>query len=468
MSVVLRLLLAVVLGAGGLEAAIAAAPPPRPETPPLATAVGDHRPLQRPEAPAREPLDLTLEEALRRAREAAPRLAELRAARLAAEARLDRAEAGRLPRIDARAGYTRRSNVPELFVERRGELQPIFPNIPDNWRLELALDVPLYTGGRLEAERRGASHEVDALRHDVEAAAGGLDLAVTTAFWDLTLSRERERILAASIRSFESHLEDARNRLEVGLAAPNEPLAVQVELDRAELRRLRASRAAEVAGDRLAILLDLPPDRRIQPVAQEPVAESPAQSVDEMTATALEQRRERAALQERVESARARVQALSSGDLPRVTAAAGLQYDNPNRRVLPPEADFEHSWDLSVNVDYTIFDGGRLDADVAANLAEVDALREQLAGLDREIRLDVRREYRDLETSVAAVEVARRAVDSARESLRVATDRYRAGVIPSSERLDAEVAELRAGLELSEALISVRLARARLERAVGQ
>jgi len=78
------------------------------------------------------------------------------------------------------------------------------------------------------------------------------------------------------------------------------------------------------------------------------------------------------------------------------------------------------------------------------------------------------REYRDLETSVAAVEVARQALDSARENLRVATDRHREGVIPSSERLDAEIAELRAGLDLSEAVIRVRLARARLERAVGR
>ena len=57
---------------------------------------------------------------------------------------------------------------------------------------------------------------------------------------------------------------------------------------------------------------------------------------------------------------------------------------------------------------------------------------------------------------------------SAAENRRVATDRYHAGVIPSSERLDAEVAHERAALARTEALTALRLAAAGLERAVGR
>jgi outer membrane protein TolC len=50
----------------------------------------------------------------------------------------------------------------------------------------------------------------------------------------------------------------------------------------------------------------------------------------------------------------------------------------------------------------------------------------------------------------------------------VATDRYREGVIPSSDLLDAEVAEERAALARAEALAALRLAAAGLDRAVGR
>ncbi len=50
----------------------------------------------------------------------------------------------------------------------------------------------------------------------------------------------------------------------------------------------------------------------------------------------------------------------------------------------------------------------------------------------------------------------------------MARDRYREGVIPSSELLDAETALLRAGLDQTSAATQVRIALASLDRAVGR
>ena len=56
---------------------------------------------------------------------------------------------------------------------------------------------------------------------------------------------------------------------------------------------------------------------------------------------------------------------------------------------------------------------------------------------------------------------------SARENLRVTRERYREGVVPSSELLDAEIALQRAGLNRAETLAHLQLALAGLRRAVG-
>jgi hypothetical protein len=57
---------------------------------------------------------------------------------------------------------------------------------------------------------------------------------------------------------------------------------------------------------------------------------------------------------------------------------------------------------------------------------------------------------------------------SAVENRRVAAERDRAGVIPSSELLDAESAHERAALVLTEATAALRLVAAALDRAVGR
>jgi outer membrane protein TolC len=74
----------------------------------------------------------------------------------------------------------------------------------------------------------------------------------------------------------------------------------------------------------------------------------------------------------------------------------------------------------------------------------------------------------DLDAARRAVDVAARNLEAARENSRVASERHKAGVIPSSERLDAEVLALQAALDHTEALAQLRLARAALDRAVGR
>jgi OMF family outer membrane factor len=153
---------------------------------------------------------------------------------------------------------------------------------------------------------------------------------------------------------------------------------------------------------------------------------------------------------------------------PQVSLSGGFDYANPNRRILPPTAAWEDSWDLSVNATWALFDGGRAAAAAARAAARADALRRQAEDLDQRIRLQVTQRRLDVDAAGQAVEVAARNLEAARENSRVASERQRAGVIPSSERLDAEVLLLQAALDHTESLARLRTARAALDRALGR
>jgi outer membrane protein len=74
----------------------------------------------------------------------------------------------------------------------------------------------------------------------------------------------------------------------------------------------------------------------------------------------------------------------------------------------------------------------------------------------------------DLDSSQAVVQATSDAVKSAAESRRVVTDRFSAGVATSTDVLVAQVALLESELARTRALANVRLAEARLERALGR
>jgi outer membrane protein TolC len=412
-------------------------------------------------------ISLSLEEAMQLAEGLAPRLGEFRALVALAEAGVQSAEAGRMPTLSSRASYSRWNNVPEWTILQDGVPAVIYPNLPNNVLLDLSGSVPLYTGGRVEAGIAAAERILAASGHDVESETANQRLLVTATYWELALAIEQERVLSESIQSFEAFLVDARNREELGLATSNEALAVQTERDRAELRRLLAASNAEVQQDRLAILLDLPVGARVQPTDDLDLTPPPA-GVEAMVASAFEQRPERKAALERIAAAEARLDGARALAKPVVAAGGTLRFSNPDRRVVPPEYDFRFSWDVSVGLTYDIFDGGKRNSAAAAAVAEINVARQRLQELERSIRREVVESYQRLVSARAAVDVAERGIESALENTRVTTDLYLEGLTPSSERLDAEIAELLSRLEHTETLVRVELARAGLDRAIGQ
>lgn len=420
-------------------------------------------------AQAETTVRLTLAEALERARASSPRLESLSALERAAEAAGRGARAERLPLADLSGGYTRNSDVDEFRLTLPGVgTRTLFPNLPNSYRLHAGASLPLYTGGRVESAIAAADRQREAAALDRSGAVNDLLLETQTAYWGLVTARESERVLGDSVATFEAHLKDARNRFEVGTAASNEVLSVQVERDRAELARLQAENAVLVVNENLIRLVGLPPGSRVEPA--EPLAAPPSTAGDTeaLVAAALDARPEVRALAARAQAARAVVEIQKSASRPQANLALGYDYANPNPRIFPQTDAFRGTWSAGVTVAIRAFDGGRTAAAAAQAAAQADALDRQLEDLKSHLRLEVTSRTLDLRTAQAALTLAGRNLEAARENLRVVRDRYQEGVVSSSELLDAETVLLRAGLDQTSAATQLRVALANLDRAVGR
>jgi outer membrane protein TolC len=420
-------------------------------------------------AAAAEVVRLTLAETVERARRHSPRLEALRALSSAADASLRGARAGRLPLVDLQASYERQSNVPELTLAFPGRpVQTVFPNIPNDYAARVGVAVPLYTGGRLSGQIAAAEHQMRAAARDVDTAMADVVLEATTAYWTLVTARENERVLTESIASFEADLKQVRDRFEVGLSARNDVLNVQVERDQAELSRLSARNGAAIANEDLVRLLGLAPGSTLEPAEPATAPALPAEDVNILVAEAMAQRPEIASLRSRAAAAEAEIKVARSARMPQASLTAGYDYARPNPVILPLTDTWNDSWRIGVNVSVRAFDGGRTSAATAEARARADAARRQLDDLERRIRFDVAARALDLSTRRAALEVAERNLEAARENVRVSQDRYREGLIPASELLDAETRLLQSGLDRTTSATLLQQARANLDRSIGR
>lgn len=412
---------------------------------------------------------LTLEDAIARGLDASQRIVEAQARRDASKATAEAAEAADRPQVTAVAGYTRTNHVPELGIPQPGgALRVIFPDLPDNYRARLDVAWPVFTAGRTQALARAAGIDARAAADEVETVRGDLRFEITRAYWALATATETVRVVEEGLRRVEAHLADARSRLTVGLVPPSDVLAVEARRARQEGLLIEARTAQRKASAELARLVGLSPETPIELDVVLTPAALPSASVAMLVDAAKAARPERRALMARKDAAAARLEAVRGSERPQLSVSGGVDYANPNPRILPRERGWKSSWDAGVTVAWSVWDGGRLRAQAAEAAAAVRAAQARLGEFDARLEVDVRQRWLDLESSLAAVSAAEAGVRAAAEARRVVRERYRQGLATNTEVLDAQAALLDAELDRTRALAATRLAEAALRRALGQ
>jgi outer membrane protein TolC len=402
---------------------------------------------------------LTLEEAIARGVQHSARLADLQAREAAAAAAEQGRGAARLPIVAALAGYTRTNHVDEFSIVAPGvPPRVIYPDVPDNLRARIDLQWPIYTAGRLDALERAARAERGAAAEDLETARADLRLEVTRAFWALVTARESEQVLERSVKNLDVHLGDLRARLDQGLIPPNDVLTAEAQRSRRQGLLIEASNTRAIAQADLRRLIG--GTGAVMPM--EPT--DPGQ----LSATTSEHvRPERRALDQRLNAARERERAAQAQFRPQLSLAAGYDYARPNPRIFPRVERWDDSWDVSVHASWTLWDGGRRAAERAEAAAIARATESRVTDFDRNAAFEVEARRLDLDSARALILAADTGIRAAEEARRVVDERYRAGVVTSTDVLDAELALLQAQLDRTRAVAAARLAEARLTRALG-
>jgi len=410
---------------------------------------------------------ITLDEAIARGLANSQRLAELQARKEGAEAAEASRAAASLPTIALAGGYTRTNHVDPFGITPQPPFI-IFPDVPDNYRARVELNWPVYSGGRTDALERAAAAERHAAGEDLAAARADLRLEISRAFWALVASRESEHVLARSIEDVDAHLKDLRTRFEQGLIPPNDVLSAEAQLARQRVLAIEAHNIRAIAEADLKRLMGSTGPEPVEPAADFGATPASPVSSEELEAQARSARPERRAIAERAAASREREAAVRAAARPQVGVNAGYDYARPNPHIFPRQGIWQDSWDVSGNVTWLLWDGGRRRAEEAEASASTRALDARLGELDRQIAFEVRQRWLEVDSNRAAIEAASIGARAATEARRVVGERFRVGVATSTDVLDAELAVLQAELDLTRAHANTRLALARLDRAAGK
>lgn len=385
----------------------------------------------------------------------------------AASQGLAAAQAHRLPSVSLNAGYTRLQSEPAAAIVIPALHINGLPFAQDAaYSAGVSFSVPLYTGGRISNGVSAASAVRDASGAASASSRHELKLAVAEAYVAVLRVRRLNTVAISHVTAIRRHVDDVRQLFDKGYAARHDVLASQVALADAEQKALQAANGVALASAAYNRLLGRAQDQQVD------LAELEASSGDapgpgangalaDLIAAGRGQRSELGQLSAQETALRKQSASVAGQHAPQVGLSGG--WGKLQNRYLVDDK----GWWIGVALKWDLFDGGlvRHEADqISANARAVAELR---ADASDKIELQVRQAWLQAQEASARIGVASAALAQADEALDLARERYRAGMAPNSEVLDAETRRAGAHANRDNAYYDRALAGLRLRYASG-
>lgn len=323
----------------------------------------------------------------------------------------------------------------------------------------LALVQPLLDPARLYHSLPAARSEAAAAARSTERVRQQVVAEAALAYFGVLAIDARRNATKAFVASLEARLAENEERVKAGRILEADALKVRLDLESAELDLVTLAAARRVATSELGRVVGH--DGPVEPMASDLDLGSELPEAHELVQRARGSRADLAAIAHQLEALELRAGAVRAERLPKLEARATVTRSDGD----PFRPD--SLADATLGVTWTPFASGTRKPRIAAFEAEHEALAADLRELERGIAVSVERALADLSTARSAVEVRRRGVELATETLRVERERHAAGRSTTNDLLDAE-ATLRQQTTQSElARIDVLRARVELTLVVG-
>ncbi|MDJ1185017.1 TolC family protein [Roseofilum casamattae] len=409
---------------------------------------------------------LTLEQAIDLARRNNVDLQRTKVELERSQTQLREALATRLPSITFQSQLQRSQSASSEITARSGT-QTINGDSPQtslSGTVEIRYD--LITSGLRSANIRAAEKQVKISTLQVEVIEEQIRLNVAEQYYNLQQSKEQLRIRQQALVQAERSLKDAQALERAGVGTRFAVLQAQVQVANEQQRLTEAIASLRTARRTLAQIMNMP--QTIDVSAADPVEivgrwQLP---LDDSIVLAYKNRAElEQRLNERDLNEFQRT-AILAGLKPQVSLFANynvleLTFDEP---LVPQGAGDGYS--LGAQLNWTLYDGGRLRAQAEREEADVAIAEQQFTSDRNQIRLDVENAYFQLVSSFDNIQTSIVGLAQAQEALRLARLRFQAGVGTQTDVINSETDLTQAQFNQVQAILGYNIAVARLQRAI--
>jgi outer membrane protein TolC len=345
-----------------------------------------------------------------------------------------------------------------------------FPLVFNVWTLQGTITVPisdyfLSIGQRYAA----ATRSEDAARWNLIGARASALTEGKAEYYTWLRNRGAVIVAVQSLNDQKTHLRDARNQFDVGNASKADVLRAETSVAAAELTLEQASNLSDLTEKQLRIAMHAPEGAVLVP-GEDLDATLPSfqGNLKQMTEEALSARAEIKSADANAASVQKQAAVAKAARWPVLSAFADGIYGNPNARVFPQSQDGFATWDAGALLTWSPNDVLVANGNVNDFESQAAAIVANKNNTRDAVEVEVQQDWQNVHQADFAIESSTRQLASAEEAYRVQLELFNNGRGTSTTLTDAETDLTQARLTLLNAKADARIARIRLDHALGR
>ena len=340
-------------------------------------------------------------------------------------------------------------------------------NTQDNYRWKGTITQPLFTGFAIISAYELAKLGIDLSEMELELEKLDLALRVKDAYFNILKADIAVQVTERAVEALASHVKVASSFYKVGMIPINDLLKAEVELANAQYDLVRAQNASKLTRAAFNTTLSRPVNEPVE--VEDIISYTPEEGdFEAYLGRALQKRPEIKVIDINMLQIGQQVRLAKSKYYPE--AALNYDYIKEGDHLNVSGGDFHdgNSWQVTAVLSWTFWEWGKTrNAVREAESVKNQLMKTRMATIDG-INLEIKQAILDIEKEEKNIPTTKKAVEAAEENLRVSQERYKAQVTTSTEVLDAQTLLTEASVNYYRALYDRNLAKARLQRAMGE
>jgi hydrophobic/amphiphilic exporter-1 (mainly G- bacteria), HAE1 family len=383
-------------------------------------------------------VSLTFEQALERALSSNEGLKVARERVVETQARVQESKTTFLPQVNLAYNFTPAQRFPVIKIPAGifgPEEQTFQAGFAQKNILQLYVNQPIYTGGRLNNALGITTSSLDASKLELERTRQEIEYRVVETFYAALMNERGVAVAEEQIALSEKQLALAKARFEAGTVARLDVLQAEVELANARARRIQSRAQVDTSMQALRTLLALP---QTQPLKLSGSLDTPVVGqARELLDQQLPSRPDLQAFAARRHAAEYASQLAAAEWKPSLSFAGNMQYQQDDLGAILARDNQSYSFGIQLHVPLFSAPGAAARRGIA--LSQMRQAEHGLRFATDNARLELESAWTALEASAEVVTTQEKALELARESVAIAQVSYENGVITSAELNDAQV-----------------------------